>query len=67
MQQRIEQLEIKIAYLEQTNAQLSDEMFRQRQEIEALREQLAVLAGRFEGAQSLPTAYTPEDEKPPHY
>jgi len=67
MNQRIEQLEIKIAYLEQANAQLSDELFRQRQAVEALREQLGTLAGRFEAAQSQPTTYTPEDEKPPHY
>ena len=47
MNQRIEQLEIKIAYLEQANAQISDEMFLQRQQIEALRTQLAALTGRL--------------------
>ena len=67
MEQRLDQLEIKVAYLEQANADLSDEMFRQRRELEALREQLSVLAGRFEAAQAQPTAYTPEEEKPPHY
>lgn len=68
MNQRIEQLEIKIAYLEQANAQLSDEIFRQQQQIEALREQMAALTGRFEAAsQSQAAPYTAEDEKPPHY
>jgi uncharacterized coiled-coil protein SlyX len=68
MNQRLDQLEIKVAYLEQANAELSDEVFRRRQEIEALREQLAALTGRVEAAQSQPqTPYSPEDEKPPHY
>ena len=67
MEQRLDQLEIKVAYLEQANAELSDEMFRQRRELEALREQLSALTGRFEAAQAQPTAYTPEEEKPPHY
>jgi len=37
MNERLDQIEIKIAYLEQANAQLSDVVYRQRQEIEALR------------------------------
>jgi uncharacterized coiled-coil protein SlyX len=67
MNQRLEQLEIKIAFLEQANAQLSDELYQQRQQVEALREQLATLVGRIEAAQTSPTTYAPEDEKPPHY
>jgi SlyX protein len=67
MTQRLDQVEVKVAYLEQANGELSDELFRQRREIEALRERLSVLAGRIESAQSAPAAYAPEDEKPPHY
>ena len=67
MNQRLDQLEIKVAFLEQANAQLSDELFRQRQLAESLREQLATLVGRIDAAQTSPTAYGPEDEKPPHY
>jgi SlyX protein len=37
----IEQIEIKIAYLEQANAELSDVVYRQQQELESLRGQLA--------------------------
>jgi len=66
MNQRTEQLEIKVAYLEQANSQLGDEVFRLRQELEALREQLTGLVGRFEAAQSQQT-WSPEEEKPPHY
>jgi uncharacterized coiled-coil protein SlyX len=67
MDDRLDQLEFRLTYLEQANTQLSDTVFRQRQEIDALREQLARLTGRLEAAQEQPTAYTPEDEKPPHY
>lgn len=67
MDPRLEQLEMKVAYLEQANTELSDELFRQRREIEELRERISTLTGRLEAAQSQPTAYTPEQEKPPHY
>jgi uncharacterized coiled-coil protein SlyX len=66
MNQQTEQLEIKVAYLEQANTQLGDEVFRLRQELEGLREQLAGLTGRFEASQSQ-AAWSPEEEKPPHY
>lgn len=67
MSDRLDQLEVKIAFLEQANAQLGDLVYAQRQEIEALKERLGVLVGRLEAAQSQTTAWTPEDEKPPHY
>ena len=67
MTDRLEQIEVRIAYLEQANAQLSDVVYQQRQELEALRAKLAALTERLESAQAQPTAYTPEDEKPPHY
>jgi SlyX protein len=67
MDQRIVQLEIKVAYLEEANAQLSDMVYRQRQELESLRTQLAGFAERIEAAREQTTAYTAEQEKPPHY
>ncbi len=67
MSERLEQIEVKIAYLEQANAQLSDVVYQQRQEIESLRQRLVALTDRLESAQSPPTQYTAEDEKPPHY
>lgn len=67
MQERVEQLEIKVAFLEQANGQLSEELYRQRQELEALRAQLTGLLERLDASQSQPTAYTAEQEKPPHY
>jgi SlyX protein len=61
-----EQIEIRITYLEQANAELSDVVYRQRLELEALRAQLLELLGRIE-AGSQATTYSAEDEKPPHY
>jgi SlyX protein len=67
MDQRLEQLEIKVAFLEEANAQLSDMVYRQQQELEALRTQLAGFAERIEAAREQATSYTAEQEKPPHY
>jgi SlyX protein len=62
----IEQIEIKIAYLEQANAELSDVVYRQGQELESLRAQLVELLRRLDASQA-PTASSPQDETPPHY
>jgi uncharacterized coiled-coil protein SlyX len=62
----IEQIEIKIAYLEQANAELSDVVYQQRKELESLRAQLSELLRRLDAAQT-PMTDAPEDETPPHY
>ena len=67
MQQRIEQLEVKVAFLEEANSQLSDMVYRQQQELAALRAQLVDVNSRIEATQSRLTEYTAEQEKPPHY
>ena len=63
----LEQIETKIAFLERANAELSDVVFRQHREIEALRARIDALVDRFEAAQSTEPARGPEDERPPHY
>lgn len=63
----LEQIETKIAFLERANAELSDVVYRQHREIEALREQIATLAARVEAAQVDPQVRPPEEEIPPHY
>ncbi len=63
----LERIELKIAFLERANTELSDVVYRQQQEIEALRAQLAALLARLEAAQAEHTQYTPEQERPPHY
>jgi SlyX protein len=63
----LEQIETKIAFLERANAELSDVVFRQHQDIEALRAQIAALADRIEAARADTGVRTPEEERPPHY
>lgn len=63
----LEQIETKIAFLERANAELSEVVYRQHREIEALSERIAALAARVEAAQAAPEARTPEEERPPHY
>ena len=63
----IERIELKIAYLERANNDLSEVVYRQQQQIDALRAELAVLNGKMEAAVTEQTVYTLEQEKPPHY
>lgn len=63
----VERIELRIAYLERANNDLSEVVYRQQQEIDALRAELAVVSGKLEGALSEQTVYTPEQERPPHY
>jgi SlyX protein len=67
MNQRLEDIETKIAFLEQANTQLGDVVYRQQQELDSLRARLVALVERLETAQGSSTTYTAEDEKPPHY
>jgi uncharacterized coiled-coil protein SlyX len=63
----IERLEIKVAFLERANNELSDVVYRQHQEIAALRSRLEALVDRVSSLQSQEPPRTPEDERPPHY
>jgi uncharacterized coiled-coil protein SlyX len=63
----IERIELKIAYLERANNDLSEVVYRQQQQIDALRAELAVLNGKMEAAMTEQTVYTAEQERPPHY
>jgi SlyX protein len=66
-EEALERLELKIAYLERANTELSDVVYRQQREIADLQERISVLKDRFEALKTAPTPYTAEDEKPPHY
>jgi uncharacterized coiled-coil protein SlyX len=67
MTDRLEQVEVRIAYLEQANGELSDVVYKLRQELEQVRAEFATLTQRWEASQSAPPVYTEEQEKPPHY
>ncbi len=67
MSEAIEILELKIAYLERTSAELSDVIYRQQQEIDALRLQVQAVLARVDSMKVEPAPWTEEEERPPHY
>jgi uncharacterized coiled-coil protein SlyX len=67
MQTALEQIETKIAYLERTTVELSDVVFRQHLEIDALRAQVNGLKERLNAVQADDMALRMDQERPPHY
>jgi SlyX protein len=63
----IERIELKIAYLERANNDLSEVVYRQQQQLDALQARLLELTGKMASALSEQSAYTAEQERPPHY
>jgi uncharacterized coiled-coil protein SlyX len=63
----LEQVQSKIAYLERSIIELSDVVFRQHKEIQALEAKLKAVRDRLIGI-SVDQARAPEEqERPPHY
>lgn len=68
MNDELERVELKIAYLERANNELSDVVYRQQQELMALTQRVARLASRLDAIKTEEgTAYSLEEERPPHY
>jgi uncharacterized coiled-coil protein SlyX len=63
----IERLELKIAYLERANSELSDELYRQRQQLDALGARHADLLRRLDEGTAPAVITDLLSEKPPHY
>jgi len=63
----LEEIQSKIAHLEHAIAELSDVVFRQHKEIQALNVQLNAVRDRLESVRSTETALTADQERPPHY
>jgi len=63
----VERLESKLAFLERANNDLSDVVYRQHLEIQALRAKLEMLSERLSSLSGPGEVRTPEDERPPHY
>jgi uncharacterized coiled-coil protein SlyX len=63
----LEQVQTKIAYLERSIAELSDVVFRQHQEIQALEAKLKAVRDRLNGMSVDEVRATGEQERPPHY
>ena len=70
--QRIEALEEKLAYLEASNAEMSEEIYRQQQEIAALTKAHLQTIARLQNLEDAEAEATnnmdgASAEKPPHY
>lgn len=63
----IERLELKLAFLERANTELSDVVYRQQLQLDELQQRFMALKERMEALASQPVAYSMADEKPPHY
>jgi SlyX protein len=63
----LEQIQTKIAFLERAASELSDTVFRQHREIQALRTKLDAVMDRLSAAQADEGVRPPEQELPPHY
>jgi SlyX protein len=66
-EEAVEQIQTKIAFLEQANAELSDVVFRQQLEIRALGARIKEVAERLGATQSEERQRSADDERPPHY
>jgi uncharacterized coiled-coil protein SlyX len=63
----LEQIQTKIAFLERANTELSDVLFRQHREIQALEARIRVISDRLNAALAQEAGRPPEEERPPHY
>ncbi len=66
-EQRIEQLEMKVAFHEDNIDTLNQEIFEQQQRLQMLQEQVAMLAIKLKEAQPNQLASEEEEMPPPHY
>ena len=64
---RLEELETRNAYQEATIQDLSNQIYRQQQQIDRLERRLESLAEKVKGLATGEAAPLPENERPPHY
>lgn len=64
--ERFEALETKLAFQEDTIAQLNDALIEQQSRIDDLETSVRTLLERIDEEPDLPSL-TPQDERPPHY
>jgi SlyX protein len=67
MQDRLTEIEIKIAHMEQSHSELSDVLYRQQSLLDRLERRFDELRQGIEAATDDPGDNNPADEKPPHY
>ena len=64
---RVVNVELLLTHLQHDFEQLSQVVFRQQAEIDALKTEVAKLSTRIVTLADNPEARDPQDEKPPHY
>ncbi len=64
---RLVEIEIKIAFQENTIKDLSDTVYNQQKQIDALNETLKHLIDQIKDSSIISTGGNLKDEKPPHY
>lgn len=62
-----ERLELKVAYLERANHELSDVLYRQQRQLDELRARLVTIVDRLNELANQPRSHTEAEERPPHY
>jgi SlyX protein len=67
MQERITEIEIKLAHLEQAVNEISDVLYRQQNLLERLESGYENLRQRMHSDNTATDGPNPADEKPPHY
>ncbi len=63
----LEEIHLKLAFLERANTELSDVVFRQQREIQILTARIKEVSERLSAGQGGGEEPSPEDERPPHY
>lgn len=66
-EETLEQIQTKIAFLERAASELSDVVFRQHTQLQAMEAKLNAIIERLGGTQSDESPRPPEEERPPHY
>ena len=67
MNDAVERIELKIAFLEQAYQELSDVVYRQQREIDQLRQLVATAQGQIEALRNEGPPRAADEERPPHY
>jgi SlyX protein len=67
MQDRITEIEIKIAHMEQSLGELSDVLYQQQSLMDRLELRFNELRQRMSATAETPENNDPDSEKPPHY
>ena len=67
IENRIEQLEMKVSFQDDTIETLNDEIFEQQQKLQLLTEQVAHLANKLKEAEPDNGGIDQVDMRPPHY